>query len=163
MGLLYGKCGLPSEGKGEVQRLDGNGWAWRRTAEPVRTDTGNGPPVKIVNSFSRVDVNMKYETYCNAISDGGEEEWDFAWKRWEGQGFCRWRVWLTRYTESTVASEKSTLLSSLGCTKEVWLLNRYFLFLKFYYHYCATFEGVWNVLNTVWSRPKLWNFWKSFL
>jgi len=57
-----------------------------------------------------VDVNMKYETYCNAISDGGEEEWDFAWKR---------------YTESTVASEKSTLLSSLGCTKEVWLLNRY--------------------------------------
>jgi len=57
-----------------------------------------------------VDVNMKYETYCNAISDGGEEEWDFAWKR---------------YTASTVASEKSTLLSSLGCTKEVWLLNRY--------------------------------------
>ena len=32
-------------------------------------------------SISRVDVNMKYETYCNAISDGGEEEWDFAWKR----------------------------------------------------------------------------------
>merc|ERR1711994_807850 len=57
-----------------------------------------------------IDVNMKYKTYCNAISDGGVEEWDFAWKR---------------YTESTVASEKSTLLSSLGCTKEVWLLNRY--------------------------------------
>ena len=47
----------------------------------MRTDTSNSPPVKIVNSFSRVDVNMKYETYCNAISDGGEEEWDFAWKR----------------------------------------------------------------------------------
>ena len=31
----------------------------------------------------RIDVNMKYETYCNAISDGGVEEWDFAWKRWE--------------------------------------------------------------------------------
>ena len=29
----------------------------------------------------RIDVNMKYETYCNAISDGGVEEWDFAWKR----------------------------------------------------------------------------------
>ena len=37
---------------------------------------------------------------------------------------------MTRYTESTVASEKSTLLSSLGCTKEVWLLNRYFFLLK---------------------------------
>merc|ERR1712203_1007006 len=56
------------------------------------------------------DVNMKYETSCNAISAGGAVEWDFAWKR---------------YTASTVASEKSTLLSSLGCTKEVWLLNRY--------------------------------------
>jgi len=57
-----------------------------------------------------IDVNMKYVAYCNAISDGGEKEWDFAWER---------------YTKSKVASEKSTLLSSLGCTKEVWLLNRY--------------------------------------
>jgi len=57
-----------------------------------------------------VDVNLKYETYCNAISDGGEKEWDFAWER---------------YTKSHVASEKSTLLSSLGCTKQVWLLNRF--------------------------------------
>ena len=43
-------------------------------------------PVAIMNSSSRIDVNMKYETYCNAISDGGEEEWDFAWKRWKGFG-----------------------------------------------------------------------------
>ena len=35
----------------------------------------------MMNFPSRVDVNMKYETYCNAISDGGEEEWDFAWRR----------------------------------------------------------------------------------
>jgi len=57
-----------------------------------------------------VDVNLKYETYCNAISDGSDEEWDFAWQRYKG---------------SHVASEKSTILSALGCTKEVWLLNRY--------------------------------------
>jgi len=57
-----------------------------------------------------IDVNLKYETYCNAISDGGEEEWDFGW---------------SRYQNSPVASEKSTLLSSLSCTKNVWLLNRY--------------------------------------
>ncbi len=31
----------------------------------------------------RIDVNLKYETYCNAISDGGEEEWDFGWERYE--------------------------------------------------------------------------------
>ena len=82
----------------------------------------------------RIDVNMKYETYCNAISDGGVEEWDFAWKRWEqlfkGEQTSKQdaidlaHLGLFRYTESTVASEKSTLLSSLGCTKEVWLLNR---------------------------------------
>jgi len=57
-----------------------------------------------------VDVNLKYQTYCNAIDEGGEEEWNFAWER---------------YQNSYVASEKATILSSLACTKEVWLLNRY--------------------------------------
>ena len=55
-------------------------------------------------------MNLKYETYCNAIAGGSEEEWDFAW---------------ARYLNSQVASEKSTILSSLSCTKDVWLLNRY--------------------------------------
>jgi len=57
-----------------------------------------------------VDVNLKYQTYCNAIDEGGEEEWNFAWQR---------------YQNSYVASEKATILSALACTKEVWLLNRY--------------------------------------
>jgi aminopeptidase N len=57
----------------------------------------------------RVDVNLKYQTYCNAIADGGQEEWDFAWER---------------YQNSNVASEKATILRALACTKEVWLLNR---------------------------------------
>jgi len=57
-----------------------------------------------------IDVNMKYVTYCNAIANGGEEEWDFAWKRYEN---------------SEVASEKATLLGSLSCTKEMWILNRF--------------------------------------
>ena len=29
----------------------------------------------------RIDVNVKSETYCNAIAEGGEKEWDFAWRR----------------------------------------------------------------------------------
>jgi len=57
-----------------------------------------------------VSVNLKYETYCTAIEDGDEEEWQFGWER---------------YKSSQVASEKSTILSSLGCTRKVWLLNRY--------------------------------------
>ena len=35
------------------------------------------------DGIHRIDVNLKYETYCNAISDGGEEEWDFGWERYE--------------------------------------------------------------------------------
>ena len=54
-------------------------------------------------------MNLKYQTYRNAIDHGGEEEWDFAWKR---------------YQSSRVASEKATILSSRACTKEVLLLNR---------------------------------------
>jgi len=61
-------------------------------------------------SSNPVDVNLKYETYCSAVSGGDEKEWDFAW---------------TRYQSSNVASEKSTLLSSLACTENVWLINRY--------------------------------------
>ena len=48
--------------------------------------------------------------YCNAIKKGGENEWDFGWKR---------------YQESNVGTEKAALLGSLACTKEIWLLNRY--------------------------------------
>ena len=130
---------------------------------------------KTIVSCSRVDVNMKPETYCNAISDGGEEEWDFAWKR-SGEissrnvffkrcpKRCCLKFWpctpsWSRYTASTVASEKSTLLSSLGCTKEVWLLNRCFVLLKHYDYHIATYGGV----GKVWSKPKLWSFWKCFL
>jgi len=59
---------------------------------------------------NQIDVNLKYETYCSAISAGSQEEWDFA---------------MQRYKNSRVASEKATILSSLSCTKEVWLLNRF--------------------------------------
>jgi aminopeptidase N len=57
-----------------------------------------------------IDVNLKGLTYCNAIAEGGEKEWDFAWKRYEN---------------SNVGSEKANILYALGCTEQVWLLNRY--------------------------------------
>ena len=57
-----------------------------------------------------VDVNLKYQTYCNAMAEGGEAEWDFGW---------------ARYQSSQVATEKATLLYSLTCARDVWLLNRY--------------------------------------
>jgi len=57
-----------------------------------------------------VDVNLKYQTYCNAMAEGGEAEWDFGW---------------ARYQSSQVATEKATMLYSLTCARDVWLLNRY--------------------------------------
>merc|ERR1712212_421769 len=57
-----------------------------------------------------ISANLQPTVYCNAIAEGGEAEWNFAWQQ---------------YLKSNVASEKSTLLSALGCSKEVWILSRY--------------------------------------
>lgn len=48
--------------------------------------------------------------YCTAVRNGGEKEWSFLWKQ---------------YQKSNIATEKSTILRSLGCTREIWLLSRY--------------------------------------
>ena len=57
-------------------------------------------------------MNLRKETYCSAISEGNEQEWNFLWERF-------------RSSYGYVASEKSIILNALACTKEVWLLNRY--------------------------------------
>ena len=57
----------------------------------------------------RINANLKSVTYCNAIAEGGEEEWQFGWDQ---------------YKASDVASERDSLLSALTCAEEVWLLNR---------------------------------------
>lgn len=53
---------------------------------------------------------MRRIVYCSAVRNGGQREWDFLWNR---------------YQKSNVATEKSSILGALGCTKEVWLLSRY--------------------------------------
>ena len=57
----------------------------------------------------RIEVDMKNTAYCQAIENGDDDEWDFAWDR---------------YMASNVATEKRDLLGGLTCTKEVWLLNK---------------------------------------
>uniref|UniRef100_A0A0P4WG24 ERAP1-like C-terminal domain-containing protein n=1 Tax=Scylla olivacea TaxID=85551 RepID=A0A0P4WG24_SCYOL len=54
--------------------------------------------------------NIKWVVYCRGVEMGGEEEWNFAW---------------SHYLKSNVASEKTRLLSAMGCTKKEWLLSRY--------------------------------------
>lgn len=60
--------------------------------------------------FVRIPKDLRGVVYCTTLKHGGEEEWEFLWKH---------------YQNSNVATEKNTILSALGCTKEVPLLTRY--------------------------------------
>ncbi|XP_070073721.1 aminopeptidase N-like [Drosophila takahashii] len=57
-----------------------------------------------------IPINFRSTVYCTAIRHGTDEDWDFLW---------------TRYKKSNVGSEKQTILSTLGCSREVWILQRY--------------------------------------
>ncbi|CAL4134490.1 unnamed protein product, partial [Meganyctiphanes norvegica] len=57
-----------------------------------------------------ISPNVKSTVYCTAIRAGGEKEWNFLWGK---------------YLDSNVAAEKVTILISLGCSKESWILSRY--------------------------------------
>jgi len=48
--------------------------------------------------------------YCAAIKYGTDEDWDFLW---------------SRYKNSNVGTEKQTILTTLGCSREVWILQSY--------------------------------------
>ncbi|XP_025832297.1 aminopeptidase N [Agrilus planipennis] len=69
---------------------------WRMSPDPDR--------------HNPISPNIKSLVYCTAIRVGGQEEWDFAWKR---------------YAASEVGSDKEILLTALGCSREIWLLSRY--------------------------------------
>uniref|UniRef100_A0AAY4B5J4 Aminopeptidase n=1 Tax=Denticeps clupeoides TaxID=299321 RepID=A0AAY4B5J4_9TELE len=62
------------------------------------------------NDTYQIHPNLKTTIYCNAIAAGGEDEWEFAWERFQN---------------STVATERDKLRYALSCTKQIWLLNRY--------------------------------------
>ncbi|XP_052859646.1 aminopeptidase N [Anopheles cruzii] len=57
-----------------------------------------------------VPVNLRPVVYCNAISNGNETQWNFLWKQ---------------YLHSNVGSEKVMIISALGCTRDVRLVERF--------------------------------------
>ncbi|XP_017008819.3 aminopeptidase Ey-like isoform X2 [Drosophila takahashii] len=57
-----------------------------------------------------IPINFRSTVYCTAIRHGTDEDWDFLW---------------TRYKKSNVGSEQQTILATLGCSREVWILQRY--------------------------------------
>ncbi|KAJ8967081.1 hypothetical protein NQ314_003093 [Rhamnusium bicolor] len=60
--------------------------------------------------MSLIPKDLRGVVYCTSLKHGGEDEWDFLWKK---------------YQNSNVATEKNTILSALGCSSEIWILSRY--------------------------------------
>lgn len=58
---------------------------------------------------SLISPNLKNTVFCHAIAEGGEAEWNAAWRQ---------------YLKTDVQGEKDNLLSTLACTKQIWLLMR---------------------------------------
>lgn len=57
-----------------------------------------------------IPANLRSVVYCTALEHGDEKEWNFLWDR---------------YKESITTTEQVTILSALGCTKNVSLLTQY--------------------------------------
>ncbi|XP_070545823.1 glutamyl aminopeptidase-like [Ptychodera flava] len=58
---------------------------------------------------TQVSPNLKYVIYCNGVRYGGEEEFQFVWKK---------------YQDETVASEKRKLMAAAACTSDAGRLKR---------------------------------------
>jgi aminopeptidase N len=59
--------------------------------------------------FNRIPANLRSVVFCTALEQGDEKEWNFLWDR---------------YKESIITTEQVTILSALGCTKNVSLLTQ---------------------------------------
>ncbi|MEQ2283838.1 hypothetical protein AMECASPLE_015649, partial [Ameca splendens] len=57
-----------------------------------------------------IHPNLRSAVYCNAVTAGGEAEWNFTW---------------SQFRMATVASEASKLMSALACSTNPQLLDRY--------------------------------------
>ncbi|XP_008068818.1 aminopeptidase N [Carlito syrichta] len=57
-----------------------------------------------------IHPNLRSAIYCNAISQGGEAEWNFAWEQ---------------FRHATLVNEADKLRAALACSNQVWILNRY--------------------------------------
>uniref|UniRef100_A0A8C3WP81 Aminopeptidase n=1 Tax=Catagonus wagneri TaxID=51154 RepID=A0A8C3WP81_9CETA len=57
-----------------------------------------------------IHPNLRSTIYCNAIAQGGQAQWDFAWEQLQ---------------QAQLVNEADKLRTALACSREVWLLNRY--------------------------------------
>ncbi|XP_053969911.1 aminopeptidase Ey-like isoform X2 [Anastrepha ludens] len=62
------------------------------------------------DEYNPVPKDLRSVIYCTSIRHGNEDDWQFLW---------------ARYKNSNVAAEKRTIISALGCSREIWILQRY--------------------------------------
>ena len=69
-----------------------------------------------MNLYFRFHSNSRCHSrsasYCSAVRNGGADEWEFA---------------LVKFVEADGDFDRGRILSALGCTRHVWLLNRFML------------------------------------
>ncbi|XP_045680750.1 aminopeptidase N [Phyllostomus hastatus] len=96
-------------------------------------------------SNNTIHPNLRSAVYCNAIAEGGEEEWNFAWEQFQA---------------ATLVNEADKLRAALACTKQVWLLDRYLR-----YTLNSTLirkqdasSSIISIANNVMGQTLAWNF-----
>ncbi|XP_030856224.1 aminopeptidase N isoform X2 [Strongylocentrotus purpuratus] len=57
-----------------------------------------------------ITPNLKTTVYCYGIQEGGQEEWDFGWKK---------------FGDTNDAAEQTKWLYALSCSQSPWILSRY--------------------------------------
>uniref|UniRef100_A0A5F4VRH6 Aminopeptidase n=1 Tax=Callithrix jacchus TaxID=9483 RepID=A0A5F4VRH6_CALJA len=95
-----------------------------------------------------IHPNLRSTVYCNAIAQGGEEEWNFAWEQ---------------FRSATLVSEADKLRAALACSNQVWILNRYLSYTlnpDLIRKQDAT-STIISIANNVVGQPLVWDFVQS--
>lgn len=66
-------------------------------------------PALTLSPLARIHPNLRSTVYCNAIAQGGEEEWNFVWEQ---------------FLKAELVNEADKLRGALACSNQVWILNR---------------------------------------
>lgn len=95
-----------------------------------------------------IHPNLRSTVYCNAISFGGEEEWNFAWDQ---------------FRNATLVNEADKLRTALACSKDVWILNRYLSYTlnPDYIRRQDATSTIISIASNVAGQPLVWDFVRS--
>ncbi|XP_040825059.1 aminopeptidase N-like isoform X2 [Ochotona curzoniae] len=99
-------------------------------------------------SENPIHPNLRSTVYCNAIAQGGEREWDFAWEQFQ---------------KETLVNEADKLRTALACSNEVWILNRYLSYTlnSDYIRRQDATSTINNIANNVVGQSLVWDFIQS--